>query len=147
MTGRSASVRRSPWLRAVALLSALALLFTGATDAYGLHRCEHHDALPGVDATATAAAAHAGHGAHEAHAAIADRTERDRHGDAGHDDGCTCVGDCAGAPGFVTPDADASSQLNGVRLSASPMAPRADAPRADRIAHVLPFAQAPPATR
>ena len=144
MFRRTPDRRRSPLLRLISLASVVALVLSGATDAYGLHRCAHHDALPGE--STTEAPAHAGHavehGAHE-HGA----PESDAHESDAHDSGCTCVGHCAGAPGIASPDAVGSSELQ-LECSTECVLPlSADAPRPDHAAHFLPFAQAPPLAR
>ncbi len=70
-------------LRLLYALTAAALLWTGIGDAYGVHHCPHHDALPGASI--------ADHGSDSHHA-------RDHHDGAptdrsGHGP-CTCVGAC-----------------------------------------------------
>ena len=139
MFRRTPDRRRSPLLRLISLASALALVLSGATDAYGLHRCAHHDALPGE--TTTEAPAHAGH-------AVAHATHDDGgHESDAHESGCTCVGHCAGAPGIASPVAVGSSELQ-LDCSIDCSAPvNAEAPRPDHAAHFLPFAQAPPLAR
>jgi len=135
----TADRRRSPLLRLISLASALALVLSGATDAYGLHRCAHHDALPGE--TTTQAPGHAGHAAdHGAHDHGAPESDA-------HESGCTCVGHCAGAPGIASPDAVGSAELH-LECTTDCVAPHsADALRPDHAAHFLPFAQAPPLVR
>jgi len=135
MSGRSITVRRSPWLRACALLSVLVLLLAGAADAYGLHRCAHHDALPGES------------GEHGDHAAGHDHAAPTPHDAPAHDDGgCTCVSDCAGSSGLESANADEPVELHFATAVVSEPAP-ATMPRAAHSPHTLPFAQAPPLDR
>lgn len=121
----------------LSLLSALALVLAETADAYGLHRCAHHDALPGAAAEAgtDGAAHHVGGHDHDAPSSDA------------HDAGCTCVGNCAGSSGAAEPESAATAEL-GARLTAQAAQPHpSDAPRADHTPHFHPFAQAPPAAR
>lgn len=128
-----------PWIHGlVAAFLAVMFVGTGAIDAYGLHDCPHHDALP--DAASSAQPVAGGHGA-SGHAAP-----------AGHDDGhdehgpCTCIGLCgaasvalpalgAGAPELVVATAG--------RVAARPVLTRVPT-RGD---YLLPFATAPPFAR
>lgn len=144
MFRRTLDRRRSPLLRLISLASALSLVLAGATDAYGLHRCAHHDALPGESAAGTT-----DHGAHAAVPGDAHATSH-QHGapqSGEHESGCTCVGHCAGAPGIATPDGVGTSELQLECSSECATPPAADAPRPDHASHFLPFAQAPPLAR
>ena len=136
MIDRTRFSRRSPALRAFALVSALVLLLAGATDAYGLHRCAHHDSLPGAPEASTE-----GHGAGHDHGARTDGAQ------PGHEDaGCTCVGDCAGSPGIESKPVASPVALHfAIRVVAGDTP--TDALRVAHSPHFLPFAQAPPLDR
>jgi hypothetical protein len=136
---------RSPLTRALALASALVLLLGSGADAYGLHRCEHHDARPLPAAAGDhgdAAHAHPGHAGHADHL-DAGVPSSDSH----HDGGCSCVGDCTGAGAATTVmpvgDVAIASHESAVDRSVVP----SDPPLAAHTPHVLPFAQAPPLDR
>lgn len=122
-------VRRAPRpLRRIAsLLVAVLLLATWGADAFGVHRCPHHDGLP------AAAGPHAAHGAaapdhapaHGSHAA------------------CTCLGACA--PGVALGARAAAADVlaaapDFVRAVSAPTVPLLPDPALD----LIPFAHAPP---
>lgn len=124
-----------------ALLAAVLFLLSGAGDAFGAHACPHHTAIaaPGFAAPMAAGAAHHGHAAaHEGHGPAA----------PGQHDGhsaCTCGGVC---PISAGPAPLAAPALVPVPLALLPEAPFAlpdgTALPARLVAHLLPFAQAPP---
>ena len=134
MFGRPRSRGRSPLLRLLSLASVLALVLAGSADAYGLHRCVHHDALPGEAASAEAPA-HGGHGAQHDHDAPASDSSE-------HDAGCTCVGDCAGAPAVLTPDEPTGITVAPVWVRVATPDFR---PMLRHVAWLLPPANGPPA--
>lgn len=70
---------RAPLRRTFGLFAAVLLLYCTSADALGLHRCAHHDALPGQTGQAGGHAHH--HGQDSA--------------PPEQDGGCTCVGTCS----------------------------------------------------
>lgn len=116
--------------RAAAALLTLLLLTVRAADAFGVHRCPHHDALPAPTGAATAHAhGSAGHGA------------------APHHGACTCVGAC------TLDCCDTVAARPGGLLRIAPAEPAAElaAAATDSLApgvlELLPFANGPPPTR
>lgn|SRR5690606_14756107 len=133
--------------RVLAVFVAAGFLGTGAADAFGLHRCPHHDGLPGEAGAAVAHAGGAGaaDGADHGGSHAVGVGEAHAGGAAGHGDHgpCTCVGAC-GLTGAAHPvprqtvtAATESHAASGCEHAA------ADAPslHAD---YILPFANAPP---
>ena len=126
--------RRTPFERLLSFLVASVMLVTLGADAFGAHRCPHHDGLPG--ATATEPVAHHDHGA--ASAATDDSASHE------HDGPCTCVGQCATSVG----PAVASSSVSKAEFSAGAVGSthlaylENGAPRPE---YLIPFATAPPA--
>ncbi|HET9983239.1 MAG TPA: hypothetical protein VFQ38_06620 [Longimicrobiales bacterium] len=121
------SVHRVPRTlrRLASLLVAILLVATWSADAFGLHRCPHHDSLPGD------AAQHAGHGAH--------------HGAPAHDShsACTCIGACAPGVALTAPGVNAdvfAVAPDFVRAVPAPTVPILP----DHALALIPFAQAPP---
>jgi hypothetical protein len=117
--------------------SALAVLFltTGAVDAYGLHRCPHHDGLPADAEEPTAAHAHAAH--------AADPSHDDEHGSHGP---CTCVGTCSVTAVALPSAADAA--WTAARVDAArPVAALHRNPFSLDRDYFHPFANAPPPVR
>lgn len=151
--------------RIVSLVAAVAFFATGAVDAYGLHSCPHHDALPASahgDAggqTDLHTGHDGGHGLHSAPAAAvvhgevaaadlphtspgtsavpSDGGAQDDHGP------CSCAGECS----LTAPPAPGGAPH--ITISAPPTAApapqrTATQPRARTTPHVLPYANAPP---
>jgi hypothetical protein len=144
MTLRDRRGGRRPWIHGL-VAAFLAVLFvgTGAIDAYGLHRCPHHDALPAE----TAAAPSAGHGGAHAggtHASAADEGETENgHGEHGP---CSCIGLCGAASAALPVLAAGMPHAASVTFDA-PAARPARAPSFTRADYLLPFANAPPFAR
>lgn len=124
--------------RLTALLAAVLFLLSGAGDAFGAHPCPHHAAITAPDYVAQAAAEHGGHAAHGAHGSDAP-AEHDGHA------ACTCGGVCPISAGPAPLDAPALVPVPLALLPAAPTAhPDGTALPARLLAHLLPFAQAPP---
>lgn len=146
------STRRSPWLRAFSLASACALVLAGSADAYGLHKCAHHDLLPGqssadpVHGGAQAPHDNAAHGEISDAAAVSHGHHPSAPGES-HDGACTCVGDCAGSAGALAPETAPETQLAEAPFVETTVAHPSDSPRPTETPHFLPFAQAPPLDR
>jgi hypothetical protein len=121
--------------RVPALLLTLVFLFAGTAEGMGVHRCPHHDVLPG---TAQAAAVHGAddHGAgHHAHTADASAPAHEN---------CTCMGACQAGSAATPPDGgsavialDSGTDRHVVWWS-PPSA------RATLVPFLLPFANGPP---
>jgi hypothetical protein len=143
-----------PWIHGL-VAATLAVLFVGAgaIDAYGLHRCPHHDALPGEAGVPGARAQPDGHAAIHAGAAHngdvagpaahGDPTNEEGHGEHGP---CSCIGLCGAAsvalPGFAARapvPLQVTADAVSLRLAQSLTIARAD--------YLLPFANAPPFAR
>lgn len=141
--------------RIVSVVAAVAFFATGAVDAYGLHTCPHHDALPAAaQSDVETPDLHAGHAEH-ATAAVPEAHAQPAHtspaasavaGEGGaHDDHgpCSCVGECS----LTAPPAPgaAAHYTIAAPLVAAPAPQRtATQPRARTTPHVLPYANAPP---
>ena len=115
-------------------LPLLLFLSAGVAEATGVHRCPHHDVLPGAaDSAAELAAAHHGTGVEPAH-----------HSDSEAHEDCTCMGACQPAGAALTPEGEYgrapfdSSATRAVGWSSAAAAPGRPAP------FLLPFANAPP---
>ena len=113
----------------VGLLAMLLLLLGSSGDAFGLHRCSHHDALP----TADEAPQHNHHG----------------HNQAPADDepvpSCTCVGACATNGVALTP-AVSTAAIDVVATTFVVPASVVDIIPAAQPAFLLPYSTAPPAS-
>lgn len=122
----------------MAAIAAVLFVIGSAGDVFGRHLCAHHDGPIAVQLTQTASV----HDAHGAAALEAAHVDRDSHGSDAH--GCTCVGDCAGAPTTVVPTA--SEVLQAVAASGE----QANEPAYDaliarqRPPHFLPYSNGPP---
>jgi hypothetical protein len=148
MPMRSRPGARRPWSHGlVAAILAVLFVGTGAIDAYGLHRCPHHDALPGESADAADAgqpAAEHHHGTPHADAgAAAAGQEQDGHGEHGP---CSCIGLC-GAASAALPGLSAAEPGPAPVTFAAPAARPASARAIPRADYLLPFANAPPFAR
>lgn len=122
-------VTRTFFRRMLGSLGILLLLASSGADAFALHRCAHHDALPSAQADEPA---HHGHGATQP-------------ADSEESHGCTCVGTCATTSTAAAPDAtehvvDVVHSTTPVQLIATTIVP-SGAPD-----HLLPFSTAPPAS-
>ena len=141
MFSRRTTARRSLPLRLLSLASALVLLLVGTADAYGLHRCAHHDALPG-EAVPAGGAEHAAPGAHADHGAAQAPAAHDHGAPANeHDGGCTCVGDCSGpdaAPAAHEPPTAIAGRLSTL------VAPAHGLAAIPQVAWLLPPINGPP---
>jgi hypothetical protein len=140
---------RRPWIHGlVAAILAVLFVGTGAIDAYGLHRCPHHDALPG-DGYQQAEGSHGDESHAAAHAAGAGGgAAAGAQGEQGHDEHgpCSCIGLCGAASTAMPGAASATPRLALVTFDAPAARPahtRADA----RTDYLLPFANAPPFVR
>src|SRR5688572_11111565 len=111
--------------RVLGLLGIALLLASSSADALGLHRCDHHDALPGAPAES-----HGHHGHDEAPAS--EETSG----------GCTCIGTCSTTGVALVPALRAHAVdvlpasfrgIDPARSSMQPLSPE----------HLLPFATAP----
>jgi hypothetical protein len=143
-----------PWIHGlVAAILAVLFVGAGAIDAYGLHRCPHHDALPGEAGIPAAAGQSAGHaaihtgathtGGVPGQAAHGDASDEQGHGEHGP---CSCIGLCGAAtaalPGFAARALEPlaiTADAVSLRLTQSLTIARAD--------YLLPFANAPPSAR
>src|SRR5688572_4438245 len=117
--------------RVPALLLALVFLFAGTAEGMGVHRCPHHDVLPGTQGAATH-----DHGA--AHHAQADDPGTPAH------ESCTCMGACQPGGVATLPDggsADITFDSTTDR-HVTQWSPPSD--RATLVPFLLPFANAPP---
>lgn len=114
-----------PLRRLASLLVAILLVATWSADAFGLHRCPHHDGLPGH------AAHHAGHGA--------------PHGAPAHDSHapCTCVGACTPGMALTAPTVAADVFAVVPDFVRAVPAPTVSV-LPDHALELIPFAQAPP---
>jgi len=137
-----------PYRLVAAALAAL-FLATGAADAYGLHRCPHHDGLPGAAGVEPAHAAGVG----QAHAASGDRhaagAEPAHGGGAGqHDEHgpCTCIGACGVASAALPVHGSGVQRFDPLQTSAPGAVAYRLAPSLDRD-YLLPYANAPPSDR
>ena len=119
--------------RAHALLSAALLLFGSFRGVLGPSVCAQHD-KPAQHAS-HAAPAHAAHGSHQA--APADQKAPDDHS------ACTCLDHCSACQVFAPGGAAAPLAFGSFVLTGRTSAPPAHVPA--RVAHQLPFANAPPA--
>jgi hypothetical protein len=134
MTLQRLSARARPWFRRLAAtLMAAGFLGTATADAYGVHRCPHHDGLPGADTP------FASHGAHDAgaHDGGAQSGTHDDHGP------CTCVGACDVTGAAMPVPATAHTSIGGATGSTLRALPPADH-TPHHFAYLLPFANAPP---
>ncbi|HEX8393622.1 MAG TPA: hypothetical protein VF665_14855 [Longimicrobium sp.] len=113
--------------RFLALFAGVLFLLSGAGEAAGARPCPHHDG-----GAAAQAGEHGHHGAEPRHPAPAEHAP------------CSCAGHCA------TPSGPAVPPNTVVRVeaefAAAPRALRSEAPAPSprRLAHLLPYAQAPP---
>jgi hypothetical protein len=113
--------------KSLALAGVLLLLLSSSADALGLHRCAHHDGLPGARQEQ---AAHHGH-----------------HGDSSsHQDsqGCSCVGTCSLSSVALAP-ARAATHVVAAPASTRVHVAAAALVRALWQPHLLPYSTAPPA--
>lgn len=122
--------------RVPALLLALVFLFAGTAEGMGVHRCPHHDVLPGTAQAAELHGVDAGHGAgHHAHTAD---TSAPAH------ENCTCMGACQ--PGGVATLPDGGSAVialdSGTDRHVAWWSPPSD--HAALVPFLLPFANGPP---
>lgn len=130
--------------RIVSVVAAVAFFATGAVDAYGLHSCPHHDALPAPVHDAGDDPAHnvGGDAAYDAGAVHVGAP----HGSGAHGDDhgpCSCVGECS----ITTPPAPVPTRhiTIAASLTAAPsLQIAATQPRLRAVPHVLPYANAPP---
>lgn len=122
-----------------ALLAAVLFLLSGAGDAFGAHPCPHHAAIAAPGYAVSAAADHHAQAAdhHASHGSEA--PEHDGHA------ACTCGGICPVATGPAPLAAPALVALPLALADAPPAAhPDPTGLPARLLAHLLPFAQAPP---
>lgn len=122
--------------RVPALLLALVFLFAGTAEGTGIHRCPHHDVLPGTTEAAALHGAADDHGAvHHAHTAD---TSAPTH------ESCTCMGACQ--PGGVATASKGGSAAIAFDSATNRQVNRWSPPaaRAALVPFLLPFANAPP---
>lgn len=112
--------------KVLASLGIMLLLLSGSADALGLHRCAHHDALPGATTDTN------DHHGHEEAPAETDAPA-----------GCTCIGTCSTSGVAMAPTL-ASSIVDAPPVSflTRATAPVFVAPLS--AAFLLPYATAPP---
>jgi hypothetical protein len=136
------TVNRPPRTRWTALLAAVLFLLSGAGDAFGAHACPHHTAITAPQSAGQVAGAeHGGHAAHESHGPAA---PADHDGHDGHD-ACTCGGVCPVSAGPAPLAAPGLVPVPPALLAEAPAAlPDGTALPPRLLAHLLPFAQAPP---
>jgi hypothetical protein len=131
-------LHRRPVVTSVAAL-VLALSFTASafSDAFGLHTCAHHDALPAVpagDHHGATGAGSAGHGG-------APATARSDHHSP--DEPCTCMGACDTSAGIAHPSLRAGTQEQpAIALAVAARQPVTGRRRLSP--YLLPWATAPP---
>lgn len=147
--------------RLVAAVLAALFLATGAADAYGLHRCPHHDGVPGVVSAGA-------HGAKDAHAGPAHGQENpgaasshdtgpaaaagvhaqpaDSHGDHEEHGPCSCIGTCGVAGAALPVRGSEALRFEASEWSAGGAVSYRRAPTIDRD-YLLPYANAPPPAR
>jgi hypothetical protein len=127
--------------RLLSLLVAGSLLATAGVDAFGAHRCPHHDALP-AEADAGNVAVHDGHDGASGGATAVQSAD----GVADHDDHspCSCVGQCpvSAGPALATAGSAWRSGM-ATAAAAADFVAHSDAP-SGKPAHFIPFATAPP---
>ena len=111
----------------------LLFLTAGAAEATGVHRCPHHDVLPGAAGAAAEVSA-----AHHADVDVA------HHSDAEAHENCTCMGACQPAGAALTPeDAHGRAPFDPSTSRAGGRSSAAAAP-ARIVPFLLPVANAPP---
>lgn len=138
---------RSIRFRIASLALVLAFQGVAAVDAFGLHACPHHDALPEAARHEAPPALHGGEGHDGATHASADAhaPAEDGHGDHGP---CTCVGTCQ-----VQPQSSAiASEAAAPSLAGHPVTRgEAEVVRREalpgRPSFLLPYAHGPPSNR
>jgi hypothetical protein len=118
---------RMVFRRVLGLLGITLLLGSSSADALALHRCAHHDALPGAPAES--------HSHHEPHQAPASEDAPES--------GCTCIGTCATtgvalAPRFGSAAVDVAPSTFRAPMAAPVFIQPLSA------AFLLPYATAPP---
>ena len=118
----------SPFLRKLlASAGVILLLLSSGADAFGWHRCAHHDGAP---------PAAQGQGAHHGHG------DGDEQQGA---EGCTCVGACALSGAALLPaaaDVDVTTASARTQQRVTP----AEQVRETWQPHLLPYSTAPPAS-
>lgn len=147
--------------RIMSLFALVAFSAAMASDAYGLHSCPHHDALPGesvhtVVADADIHTGAAGHSdsAHHAMAGSAHDGAAPFHTDHGHADVhapgenddhgvCTCVGACSANPS-AAPLERTPVTLAAPLSGTSQILPAYAQPHTRTTPYLLPWANAPP---
>lgn len=130
----SAMIRCVWFRRIMAVLAAVLFVEGSAGDVFGRHLCPHHDA-PVAAQLERSGGGHAGH----------DAAGGAAHDPAGGGDahGCTCVGDCAGAPGVALPNASEEFIAEGTPAKSVAMVRRSEASR--RLPpYFLPWSNGPP---
>jgi hypothetical protein len=126
---------QSPVIRFLSVIVAGWFLATMGLDAFGAHRCPHHDAVPGEARASTSNAGHAEHG-------VAAEGEQD----GAHDSHgpCTCVGQCSMSGGVALASRSARVQ-HAVPQGALGEVPSSQATLLRRsLPYLTPFATAPP---
>lgn len=132
------TVNRPPRTRWTALLAAVLFLLSGAGEAFGAHACPHHTAIAAPHSAGQTPAEHGGHGAHQSHGPAAP-ADHDGH------DACTCGGLCPVSAGPAPLAAPGVVPVPPAVLAEAPAAlPDGTALPPRLLAHLLPFAQAPP---
>ncbi|HEU5209421.1 MAG TPA: hypothetical protein VFU06_08420 [Longimicrobiales bacterium] len=131
--------------RIVSLLALVVFSTTGAADAYGLHSCPHHDALPETphqqhahraDAQAATVTSHGQH-SHDSADAPASPAEHDGHGP------CTCVGECSSNPPAAPLEAAPVTVVASL-ATRHVVVPAQVQPHACTTPYLLPWPNAPP---
>jgi hypothetical protein len=129
-------MRTQRWqLRLLSALTAAALLAAFGGEAFGYRRpCAHHEAMAGHEQHREASPS-TGH--HATHA-------QDTSEEEGHAEPCSCLGNCSVAHQEAPPrgGAEVALQAPVARISVRPAPTNPVVPA--RIAHLIPFAQAPP---
>jgi len=130
--------------RFMSLFALVAFGAAMASDAYGLHSCPHHDALPGESVHAAGSEADIHHAAAE-HTVVSDQVRADADGSPEHDGHgvCTCVGTCSANPPSV-PLESAHVTIAASLSTTSQFVPAYTRPHARTTPYLLPWATAPP---